>query len=267
VAATLAHVSDLHIGLDADTDARAASVVERLLAADVDRVLLSGDVTHRGRRVELARFDRLFEPLRSRLVVVPGNHDRLGDDVAGALMAGPRVQVERGPGLLVVRLDSTAAHNRHWASSHGELTARDIEDVVAAVEAAPAGAVVAVLLHHHLLPLPEDHLFEQLASFLGWPNAEELALGAALLDRLLGRCDLVLHGHRHHAGAVVLAGANGRTLRVLNAGSTPRLGRVRVLTHDAGQVLDARWLETSRVPAGPERAADGPSRFRRAKLA
>lgn len=267
MATTLAHVSDLHIGLDPDTNARAASLVEHLVTANIDRVLLSGDVTHRGRRAELDTFHRLFEPLRSRLVVVPGNHDRLGDDISDALMAGPRVQIERCPGLFVVRLDSTAAHNRHWVSSHGELTARDVDDVMTAVESAPAGVLVAVMLHHHLLPLPEDHFFEQLVSFLGWPNAEELGLGAELLERLQGRCDLVLHGHRHHAGAAAVEAANGRTLHVLNAGSSPRLGRVRVLTHDAGQVLDTRWVETAGVHAGPERAATRPFRFRRPKLA
>ncbi len=265
--ATLAHVSDLHIGQDAGTDARAASLVRALAAAGVDRVLVSGDVTHRGRRDELLAFERTFAPLRSRLVVVPGNHDRLGDDVARDLMPGPRVQAERSPGLLIVRLDSTAAHNRRWVSSHGELSRRDLAEVVSAVEAAPADTLVVLLLHHHLLPLPEDHLLEQVASFLGWPNAEELALGAELLERLAGRCDLVLHGHRHRASATAFPAATGRPLHVLNAGSSPRLGKIRLLAHDAGRVVATRWLE-----AVPARAASGWAiarslRSRRQKLA
>src|SRR6266536_6606724 len=112
VTRTLAHVSDLHLGRDARTDAATASLVRALLEADVDEVLLTGDVTHRGRAAELATFERLFAPLRDRLVVVPGNHDRMGDDVAGLLMPGARVQAEERRGLLVVRLDSTAPHNR-----------------------------------------------------------------------------------------------------------------------------------------------------------
>src|SRR5512142_1489490 len=94
---TLAHVSDLHLGRDAATDRAAARV---------DDVLLTGDVTNRGRAAEHARFEALFAPVRERLVVVPGNHDRLGDDVARRMMRA-RVEVERRPGLHLVRVDST----------------------------------------------------------------------------------------------------------------------------------------------------------------
>ena len=55
---------------------------------------MTGDITHSGRQVEVDRFFAIFEPfLRDdRLIVVPGNHDRLGDDVADRLMNGPRVR-------------------------------------------------------------------------------------------------------------------------------------------------------------------------------
>jgi metallophosphoesterase superfamily enzyme len=47
-------------------------------------VLVTGDVTHRGRLREWAAFEKAFEPLieSGRLTAVPGNHDRLGDDMA-----------------------------------------------------------------------------------------------------------------------------------------------------------------------------------------
>jgi 3',5'-cyclic-AMP phosphodiesterase len=239
---TLAHISDLHFGRDAATDAATRALCWALLEADVDEVLLTGDVTHRGRRAELTAFRRAFAPLENRLVVVPGNHDRLGEDAAAALMPGGRVQVERRRGLHVVRLDSTAAHNRRLIDSHGELTAGDIAAVEEAVAGAAEGALVVLMLHHHLLPLPADHLGERLASLLGWPNAAELGLGRDLVDSLRGRCDLVLHGHRHAAGERVLPPRGGRTLRVLNAGSTPALGRVRVIRHAAGRVVSQQWL-------------------------
>ncbi|MFL5302170.1 MAG: metallophosphoesterase family protein, partial [Anaeromyxobacteraceae bacterium] len=94
ISRTLAHVSDLHLGRDARTDA-AAALVRALLHEGVDDVLVTGDVTHRGRDRELATFERLFAPLADRLVVVPGNHDRAGDDLAARLMPGARVAVER----------------------------------------------------------------------------------------------------------------------------------------------------------------------------
>jgi Icc protein len=133
-------------------------------------------------------------------------------------------------------------------------------EVERAIDGAPRGALVVLMLHHHLLPLPADHLGERLASMLGWPNAAELDLGHALVDRLRGRCDLVLHGHRHAASEVVLLPGNGRALHVLNAGSTPELGRVRLVTHDAGRIVQQRWLE---LDGQAERRASSGLRFRR----
>lgn len=240
---TLAHVSDLHVGKDAATDRAAAALASALRAAGVDDVLVTGDVTHRGRRAELAAFERTFAPVADRLVVVPGNHDRMGDDVAARLMRGPRVQVARRAGLFVVRVDSTAPHNRFLLDSHGELSEADVAAVDSAVDRAAPGELVAVVLHHHLLPLPADGLSERLSNLLRLPNAAELSRGRDLLARLRGRCDLVAHGHRHAASELELPSAGGRPLRVMNAGSTPELGRARVLSHARGRVVAERWLD------------------------
>ncbi|WP_242338243.1 MULTISPECIES: metallophosphoesterase [Anaeromyxobacter] len=248
---TLAHISDLHLGRDRRTDANVARLAVALREAEVDAVLVTGDVTHRGRRAELAAFEAIFAPLRDRTVVVPGNHDRLGEDVARRLMPPVRVAVEARPGLHVVRLDSTAPHNRALLSAHGELSDGDIAAVDSAVRAAPPGTLVALMLHHHLLPLPEDHLSERLASWLGWPNAAELARGRDLLEALAGRCDLVAHGHRHAASSVVLPSRAGRPLHVMNAGSTPELCSCRVLVHAHGRIVAERRLELDRPSAAP----------------
>jgi len=245
VAKTLAHISDLHIGRDAHTDAAVSEIAAALLDAGVDDVLVTGDVTHRGRRVELAACLNALSPLAKRLLLVPGNHDRLGEDVGGALMPGSRVQAEHRPGLFVIRLDSTAPHNRHLIAAHGELSPNDVAAVEGAVANAPTDALVVLMLHHHLLPLPADHLTERLSSLLGWPNAAELFLGRYLVDRLCGRCDLILHGHRHAASELVLHSNSNRPLRVLNAGSTPELGRARVITHVSGRIVAEKWLQVS----------------------
>ena len=243
---TLAHLSDLHIGKDAATAWSARRLVRALDAAEIDRVLVTGDVTDRGRLEELRLFRRIVAPLGpERLLVVPGNHDRIGEDAGRHLMAG-RVHAAVSPGLFVIRLDSTAPHNRSLVDGHGLLTERDIAEVEAVLGAAPGGALVVLMLHHHLHALPEEGFLERLSSLVGWPHAGELALGGQLLERLLGRCDLVLHGHRHVPGELVLGEDGARPLRVLNAGSSTGLGRVRVMAHREGRVLAERWLE---VPA------------------
>jgi 3',5'-cyclic-AMP phosphodiesterase len=262
IARTLAHVSDLHLGRDARTDEAAAALVRALLHEGVDDVLVTGDVTHRGRDRELATFERLFAPLADRLLVVPGNHDRAGHDVAARLMPGARVVVERRPGLRAVRVDSTGPHNRRAMDSHGTLLPEDVGAVLRALDAAPRGVLVVLMLHHHLHRLPADHLGERLATLLGLPNAAELERGPELLEKLGGRCDLVLHGHRHRASERVLHPRGGRPLHVLNAGSTPELGRARVLAHAAGQLVSERWVEV----AAP-RPADAPAVGRVARSA
>lgn len=243
----LAHVSDLHIGRDPATDDAARRLCAALLDADVDQVLLTGDVTHRGRASELRRFREIFAPLLAdgRLVVVPGNHDRMGDDVGDALMEGGRVAVTRLPGLHVVRVDSTGPQNRYLISGHGLFTPADLDEVGKALDEAPPRTLVAVMLHHHVAPLPEEDLAERLASLFGWPFAAELPLGPALLEALRGRCDLVLHGHRHVTSGAVLGEETARPLHVLNAGSTTLTRQARVLEHDGGWIAREQWLAVS----------------------
>ena len=51
----LAHISDLHFGRSAESDARATRLCRALIDARIDHVVVTGDLTHRGRRRELAR--------------------------------------------------------------------------------------------------------------------------------------------------------------------------------------------------------------------
>jgi 3',5'-cyclic-AMP phosphodiesterase len=252
-ARTLAHISDLHIGKDAATDRAARALCERLLEAQVDHVALTGDVTHRGQQRELETFLSIFEPwlAAGRISIVPGNHDRLGD-AASALMSlsspgAGRVATERAPGLHVVRFDSTGPHNKALLSGQGLLTADDAEEIVAAFPGGEAGTddgrLRVLLLHHHLLPYPHDNGAEWLVTLLGSPCAEELALGRALLASLRGRCDLVLHGHRHRPGVFTLHREDARPLTILNAGSTTALGQARLLEHAGGRLAEPpRWV-------------------------
>jgi Icc protein len=258
----IAHVSDLHIGRDPANDRSAAELALALERSDATAVLVSGDVTHRGLAGELARFEAMFRPLieAGRLTVVPGNHDRLGEDAARALMPRARVATWERPGLFAIRIDSTAPHNRALVRSHGQLGPEDLGAVGAALDRAPAGAAVVALLHHHLLPLPADWFPERLAALVGLPFAAELAAGGRLLELLRGRCDLVLHGHRHRPSEVVLDATGARPLRVVNAGSSSELRKVRTLRRKAGAAAWAeRWIDLDLVPAlpAPVPAGDG----------
>lgn len=239
----LAHISDLHLGESDRRQRRAARLVDALLEAQVDHVVLTGDVTHSGRIDEYELFEALFRPLRQRemLTVVPGNHDRGGENVAELLSDELQVSVDAREELFMVCINSTAPHNIRSFRAHGELGLRTLESVDAALALAPAGRLRCVLLHHHVLPLPVEGLGEWFAHQFGWPHAAELPLGRELLARVEGRCELVLHGHRHRPGHFRLEGPV--PLDVLNAGSTTELGAFRVFTHRRERLEAVEWVE------------------------
>lgn len=244
----LAHLSDLHLDLSPASDATARALVQALLAEDADHVVVTGDLTHKGSQAEYQRFREHFSPLldTGRLTFIPGNHDRPGDDAGSQWMDGQKVRTVERPGLYLVCVDSTGPHNRNYFASHGELSRETLDAVDEALTAAPRGALTAVLLHHHVLPLPEESFVERLTSRLGWPHAAELALGAELVGRVLGRCDLVLHGHRHVPAGRVLEEDGARPLHILNAGSSTDLGRFRVFRHSDGRLLgEPEWCRSS----------------------
>src|SRR5262245_26623193 len=128
---TLAHLSDLHFGGGRGVQEAASALCAGLIAEEVDHVVVTGDVTHRGRREELAAFQRTFAPLleTGKMTVVPGNHDRVGEDAGRAFMGGERVSVVPAPGLFLVCVDSTGPHNRNYVKSHGDLCRRVLQAI------------------------------------------------------------------------------------------------------------------------------------------
>jgi Icc protein len=245
----IAHLSDLHIG--AATEEATERLVRAVIRSGADRVAITGDVTHRGRAAELARFRRTFAPLLDdgSVVIVPGNHDRLGDDLETELMPGERVQVSASHGTWIVRCNSTGPHNRRVWDSHGLLTRSDLQAIVEALDLAPAGATRVLLLHHHPLPLPGEDVIERLVSRLGLPHAAELPLGMELLRRVRHRCDLLLHGHRH-APAELRPFTCESPLRVFNGGSSTELEGFRVFDVD-GRRVDTCWVDARGAVSDP----------------
>jgi len=269
---TLAHLSDLHLGLGRAEEAAARALVEALQETQVDQVVVTGDLTHRGRDEEMSLFLDIFAPLSRahRLSVVPGNHDRTSDDAGHALMAGLRVQPEERPGLFLVRVDSTAEHNRSSLTSHGEVTQAMVDEVDAALRKAPADALRVLLLHHHPLALPEETWLERWSERLRLPYCSELPLGRELLRRVRGQCDLVLHGHRHVPREIHLGAPGERPLALYNAGSSTQLRRMRLFTHADGVLQGPpRWLwaDLGHVPERRRLQAMVPSPLREVEQA
>ena len=264
---TLAHVSDLHLGAGPDVVAKVEALCDTLLEAAVDHVVVTGDLTESGRNDSFRQFEAAMAPLldEGRVTIIPGNHDRLGDDVGARFMRGVRVDTVEVPGLYLVRVDSTGPHNRAISlASHGVICERVLDDVSAALERAPADALVAVLLHHHPWPLPSEGFWEWWSVRLGLPFTQELRLGEELLHRALGRCDLVLHGHRHVPAAPVLDPQGARPLRVYNAGSSVERSGMNVFAHAGGRLRgEPVWLSALDRAVRPAPYQAGEYRFTR----
>lgn len=235
---SLVHLSDLHFGATRRIEEASATLVDTILRRDLEHVVVTGDITEHGRDEELDRFCKVFEPLAraGRLTIVPGNHDRLGDDVGAIMMGGDRVRVERRPGLHLVLVDTTRPNPGFAFIAHGHLGDDDIVAIDHALDDPEPGALVCVLMHHHLMALPTDSWFEGVGQAVGLPFTQHLARGPSLLQHLLGRVDLVLHGHRHTPRGVWIRGR--RLLGVFNAGCSPTLGSFREFRHRDGRVLD-----------------------------
>lgn len=69
----IAHLSDLHFGFH--RAALAEPLLDRVNRAGADLVVVTGDVTHRGRRGQYDQAAAFLSRIRAPLMVVPGNHD------------------------------------------------------------------------------------------------------------------------------------------------------------------------------------------------
>jgi 3',5'-cyclic AMP phosphodiesterase CpdA len=191
VNARLLHVSDLHVGTHEERD------VEQALARLVERVepqlvVASGDLAHRGRRVQLERAAEFLRSLGPPVLAVPGNHDL---PYSPARFVRPWAEFERvwettepvasSPEFHVVGLNSA----RPFRHQGGALSDAQLERAAERLGAAASGALRVAVLHHHLIGAP-------------WRAARKFPISRR--DRVLGAlvdagADLILAGHIHQA--------------------------------------------------------------------
>lgn len=188
----LLHVSDVHIGTRSDP------AVERALAELIERVgpellVVSGDLTHRGRREQHEAAAAFLRGLGLPLHVVPGNHDipwyftparyyapfRIHEEVWGETQP-----VYASAGLHIVGLNSV----RNWRQQSGAVGSRQLRWAAEQLAAAAPGALRVVTLHHHLVGAPWRSRKK--------PVARRNEVLAALVD---AGAELILAGHIHQA--------------------------------------------------------------------
>jgi len=208
---TLLHLSDLHFGAE---DRLALEAVERFAAqADIDAVIVSGDLTQRGKPSEFAAAAAWLARFGVPVVATPGNHDtsyynlykrafrpfaryeRFLDAVATVSLATPR--------LFIATLNTARGWQlrRNWAL--GSVNQRQLRDVAALFERAAPGSLRLLVCHHPLAAPPQSPLRGE--------TRRGAEAAAAVVDMGV---DLLLSGHLHVPFAVPLPHGDGATWSV-----------------------------------------------------
>lgn len=195
------------------------ALVELIGELGPELLLVTGDIAHRGRRLELEAAATLLNGLGLPLLVVPGNHDipytvpkrftRTFEEWNRVF--GPTEPSYEGDGVLVWGLNSV----RPWRQQGGALDSGRLEEAARRIVDAPAGPLKIVALHHNLAAPP-------------WRAARKRPLSRrddVLRTLLVAGVDLVVSGHVHQASVAEL-----REFEALEVGSR----RALVLATAAG---------------------------------
>jgi len=218
----IAHISDIHFGRISHPTI-VDTLVEEINEAQVNLVVLSGDLTQRafGHQFRAAR--RMLDAFDAPTLVVPGNHDvfpwwRLFSRLLDPLRRyeklitpdlAPRFEI---PGLVVQGINSAYG----WTIKGGKITEKELEQIRNGFQGAPEGAFRVLVVHHHLAEL------EQLGD-------HDISVGAHEALSVAHECnvDMILCGHLHipHVTHVSIHEGNTPILVVSAGTSTSNRGR------------------------------------------
>lgn len=190
------HLSDPHFGASDPTIA--GEFLDRAAAMRPDLTILSGDLSMRARRSELAAARSFVDRLPEPRLVIPGNHDipainqpldrffhsfgryqeTFGDELEPELVTA---------GIHVVSMNSTRAFGLHSDWSEGRLSKRQLVRMQEQFQNGASDQCRVLVLHHPLLALqiPGRAVVKPLEDLM---KAIETA-----------RVDLVLCGHFHRS--------------------------------------------------------------------
>jgi 3',5'-cyclic AMP phosphodiesterase CpdA len=188
---TLAHISDLHFG--AETRAVVDALVTDVRAVGPDLLVVSGDLTQRGRRAEFVAARAFLDRFDCPKLAVPGNHDIPLFDLFTRFFR-PLARFRRyiaeevdpffaNPDLAVLGINT--ARSNTWKD--GRVGEDQIQKIRRCFAAAPRSALRVLVTHHPFMPSPR----EASPPLVG--RAAE-ALEAAEASKV----DLLLNGHLHH---------------------------------------------------------------------
>ncbi len=223
----LIHLSDLHFG--AVDPGLPGNLRTAIIAAKADLLVVSGDLTQRGRKAEFQQAKEFLDSLPLPKLVVPGNHDVQGSWNFWERFTTPfrnyqniihadMEPVWSEPGLIVSGANSArpVGWNLDW--SRGRLSGRQVARMAKQYELANTADLRVFVVHHPPAAPPggtERHLIGRLKEFTAFVNEAGV--------------DLVLSGHFHmsYAQTLPLPGAPHTRSCVFSSVSTATSHRLK----------------------------------------
>lgn len=212
---TIAHLSDLHFGRH-DEEA-AAQLLARLSGDRPDLIVVTGDLTQRGRRWQFAAARAFLETLPKPILVIPGNHDVPLYDVAerfiGRLARYRRyISAELQPFFADEEIAVLGLNTARSATfSNGRLSHAQTEALRAIFSEVPAERLRILAMHHPVSAAP------------GASNPSVVGRAPTALRAISeAGVHLVLSGHHHLAfsGDLPASGlAAGNSILIVHAGT------------------------------------------------
>jgi 3',5'-cyclic AMP phosphodiesterase CpdA len=158
----IAHLSDLHFGHH--DPALATDLAADVEAQKPSLVVVSGDFTQRGTRVEFEQAQKFLAELSSPVFAVPGNHDVPAKDITARLLhpyrlyktyispeLEPFIEID-GVAIAGLKTARRARFELNWA--HGTIDHAQLNRLATTFRKASPSATRIVVAHHPLL-IPE----------------------------------------------------------------------------------------------------------------
>jgi len=207
----IVHLSDLHFGTE---DKAALNAAADFIAREpIDLVVVTGDLTAKGRRVEFVHAFRWLRDLAKPVITTPGNHDTPWWGLGARLVApfgrferashGVETIAWRGADFSVATLNTARGVQLRLNWALGAVHRRQHREIARRVSAAPEDFLKIVAAHHPFVWPREAPIVGRTR---GGPKAAEALIGAG--------ARLFLSGHLHVAAAWMIETPSGSALCV-----------------------------------------------------
>ena len=229
----LIQISDCHIddqveSMGVDTHANLASVVKAVTKHNCDTLLITGDLAHNGTLNSYQVLQRMLMPIKSRIVVLSGNHDQIEN--LNQVFSEQLISKFSLGNWEIITIDSTQT-----LDNSGYVTKKALDQLAQDLQNSVAKYNI-VALHHPIVSMQSDW-----DDSLSLENADELFNVMNKYPKIKA----VLWGHAHQASEfynndVALISCPSTALQYDNE---TRIGFNHYRLHDDGKLeYNTQWI-------------------------